>query len=353
MTDKFFRRVRLARFFFRLFVLLAVSPAVGRLAAQDRPNLRVEHDDDAGEIVVELGPLELPAGASHHDIEQPPALTGEIPVDGWIHGYEVEIVSGDGREVPQQILHHVNLISPDHRELFSPIMRRIGAAGQETGPVRLPRLAGYPIRQGEALMVATMLHNPTEHRYEEAYLRIRMPYTSADARIPPVDVFPFYMDVMPPASVHAYDLPPGRSEMSWEGRPAVSGRILGVGGHLHEYGVALRLEDVTRGKVIWEAEPVVDEDGQIVAMPTKGFLWRLGVPLHSDRTYRLTAVYDNPTGETIKHGAMGALGGIFRLGRKEELPAADVDHPVYVLDVQLVTEGGYGDNGGHDGHRHR
>lgn len=290
--------------------------------------------------------------ASHHDLEQPPALTGEIPVDGWIHGYEIEIVDGSGREVPQQVLHHVNLISPDHRELFSPIMRRIGAAGQETEPVRLPRLAGYPIQQGETLMIASMLHNPTESAYDDAYVRIRMPYTPAEARIRPVEVFPFYMDVMPPASVHAYDLPPGRSEMSWEGQPAVSGRILGVGGHLHEHGVALRLEDVTRGKVIWEAEPVVDEDGRIIAMPTKRFLWRLGLPFRSDRTYRLTAVYENPTGETIARGAMGALGGIFRPGLSEELPLADFNHPEYVLDFQLVTKGGYGDGDGHGAHHH-
>jgi hypothetical protein len=332
-----------------LFSLLLSASAL--LPVQDGPRLHITHDGETQEIILEVGPIELPARASHHDVVQPPAVTGELPVDGWLHGYEVDIVDGQGNAIPQRVLHHVNLIAPDHRELFSPIMRRIGAAGHETGPVRLPRLIGYPIRQGEGLMIATMVHNPTDQDYDDAYVRIRMTYTPADVRIPRFEIYPFYMDVMPPASIHAYDLPPGRSEKSWEGQPAVSGRILGVGGHLHDHGVALILEDVTRGKVIWEARPVLDEDGRVIAMPTKRFLWRFGVPLRRDHTYRLTAIYDNPTGETIEGGAMGALGGIFRPSRREQLPPADVNDPEYVLDVRLVTEGSH-EHGGHGHHGH-
>src|SRR5690606_38333091 len=102
--------------------------------------------------------------------------------------------------------------------------------------------------------------------------------------------------------IHAYDLPPGKSQKSWEGRPAISGRLLGVGGHLHDYGVLLRLEDVTAGKVIWEAEPILDESGSVVGMPMKKFFWRLGVPIRADHVYRLTAFYDNPTGRMIPEG---------------------------------------------------
>jgi hypothetical protein len=53
-------------------------------------------------------------------------------------------------------------------------------------------------------------------------------------------VMPVYLDVVPHGGFHSYDLPPGRSERSWEGRPAVGGRILALGGHLHRYGVSLR-----------------------------------------------------------------------------------------------------------------
>lgn len=228
-------------------------------------------------------------------------------------------------------------------------MQRVAAAGHETAPVELPRLVGYPIEKGDTLLVTAMFHNPTSRAYSEIHLHVRMPYTPSDAWIPPLSVQPFYLDVMPPASGHAYDLPPERSSMSWQGSPAVAGRILGMGSHLHRYGVELRLEDVTAGKVLWRAKPLLDEGGDVVGMPTETFFWTLGIPVREDHVYRLTAVYDNPTGETIPLGAMGALGGIILPARGAQWPAANPSDPEYQLDVELVTEGAYNDDARHAG----
>ena len=327
-----------------LLLLLAASTVA---IAQTEPTLRVVEDPDRRELVIELGPFDFPAHATHHDVVQPEALRSTIPVSGWIHGFEVEIVDGEGRAVPQRVLHHVNVISPDQRELFSQIMLRIAAAGQETAPAVLPRLVGYRVQEGQALLVTAAFHNPTPDAYRGVVLRVRMPYTPEATWLRPISAFPFYMDVMPPASVHSYDLPPGRSERSWSASPAIDGRILGVGGHLHKYGVALRLEDLTAGEVLWEAEPILDEEGEVEGMPIKRFFWTLGVPLRHDHVYRLTAVYDNPTGRTIPDGAMGALGGLFVPAPGQAWPVADPDHPEYALDVEIVTSGAYG-HGGHN-----
>ncbi len=336
-----------SRRFTPILVLAPLVPAVPAAgAAQLAPTLRIADDSGNRELVLELGPLELPAGAAHHEVRQPEAQTVEVPIDGWIHGYRIEIVERRGRPVPQAVLHHVNVIAPEQRELFSQIMLRVAAAGQETAPAELPRLIGYRVRAGQRLLVTAAFHNPTADTYHGAVLRVRMPYTRADAWLRPISAFPFYLDVMPPASVHVYDLPPGRSARSWQGSPAVPGRILGVGGHLHRYGVALRLEDVTANAVIWEAKPILDGDGNVIAMPIKRFFRTLGVALRPDHVYRLTAVYDNPTGDTIPDGAMGALGGIFIPAPGQEWPAADPDHAEYRLDVEIVTSGAYG-HGGH------
>src|SRR6266550_1579853 len=77
-----------------------------------------------------------------------PAMTGrpllplvamlEIPSDGYVHGFRVAVVDSVGHELPDEMIHHFNLIDPDHRELFLPISRRLLAAGHETGAVRLP-----------------------------------------------------------------------------------------------------------------------------------------------------------------------------------------------------------------------
>jgi hypothetical protein len=162
-----------------------------------------------------------------------------------------------------------------------------------------------------------------------------------------------YLDVMPPAGVHAYDLPPGRSIKSWEGRPAVPARLIAAGGHLHQYGTALRLEDVTAGKVIWEARPELGNDRDVVGMPIRYFA-PFGVRLDPDRVYRLTAEYDNPTGKVLADGGMGALGGIVIPGWGSAWPGVARGDSAYQHDVRVITghgstQHGSGRHGGQHG----
>jgi hypothetical protein len=319
--------------------LTTIALFLPRLApAQDVAKLHITNDRERRELLLQLGPVDLPAHMSHHGATEPPAQAVALPIDGWLHGFDVDLVDGRGRAVPQRVLHHVNLIAPEKRELFSQIMLRIGALGPETTPVKLPRLLGLRVHPGDSLLVTAMLHNPDAREYQGVRLRIHLPYTPSDAWPSPISIYPLYMDVMPPAGVHAYDLPPGRSQKSWEGRPAVGGRLLGVGGHLHQYGIELRFEDVTTGDIIWRAKPRVDSAGNVVAMPTKQFFWRLGIRLHPDHIYRLTAMYNNPTGRAIPDGAMGALGGVFLPDRSETWPAGDLRNPEYRLDLKVTYE---------------
>ena len=301
--------------------------------------LRVSVDTDRNELILEMEPVELPVGAGHHDSPQPPTQYGVVPVNAWVHGYTVEMVDGSGRLLPRTLLHHVNIIAPDRRELFSPIMQRIGAAGTETAPVALPGWVGYPVDKGDRILLTGMLHNPTPQAYKDARIRVRMPLSSRERRIHPLRVYPFYVDVMPPASVHRFDLPPGRSEQSWKGRPAVAGRILGMGGHLHQHAVALRFEDLTTNQLMLETRPLTDESGALTGMPQHRMWWRLGLPIRNDHVYRLTVVYENPTSDTIHSGGMGALGGIIVPRRGSDWPRVDATNPEYRLDVRLTEAG--------------
>lgn len=312
---------------------------------QMRPDaeLAMYVDEESGELVLELPPVDIPAhgadGGHGHSGHVTDALIGRIPEAGWMRGFRTELVDANGDTVPSVLLHHMNLMTPDRRELFSPIMQRVAAAGHETAPVTLPRMLGYPVAAGERLLLKAMVHNPTGTDYANVRVRVRIPFTRGDARFAPMHVFPFYLDVMPPAGIHAYDMPPGRSEQSWEGSPAVEARILALGGHLHKYAEVLRLEDVTAGKVLWETTPYVDDDGNVIGMPQDYMLKRFGIKLHPSRTYRLTAVYNNPTGETIPDGAMGAAGGIVLVDRNAAWPGVDPADLQYALDVETQVEG--------------
>ena len=288
------------------------------------------------EYVIDIGPVSMPAHGGHGDVEQPSPLALELPVDGWLRGLSFDLVDEKGQQLPRRMLHHLNLIVPDRRELFSQIMLRIGAAGPETKPYVLPWFLGYRVRPGDSLLVTAMLHNPTAQEHQGVRLLVRLQMSPPARWLRPLAIRPVYLDVMPPAGVHAYDLPPGRSVKSWEGRPAVASRLLAAGGHLHQYGTSLRLEDVTSGKVIWEMRPKLDAGGEVVGMPTRYFL-PFGVPLSPDHRYRLSAEYDNPTGKVLPGGGMGALGGIVLPPSGNEWPGVARSDSVYQHDVWVTT----------------
>lgn len=290
---------------------------------------------NAGDLLLDLGPVDLPAHAMHDAIRQPPPLAVRVPVDGWMHGYSVDVYDSAGALVPHVVLHHLNVIAPEHRELFSQIMLRVAAAGSETAPVALPSFIGFRLHAGDSLMVSAMLHNPTDRSYAGAHVKVRFKFSDASGWLHPLSVYPFYLDVMPPAGGHSFDLPPGRSERAWEGRPAVGGRILAVGGHLHKYGVQLRLEDRTANRVIWEVKPDTNASGDIVSIPVKKFLWTLGVSIRPDHVYRLVAVYENPTGAVIPDGGMGALGGVIWPTGSQPWPSVNRSNAEYQYDVRF------------------
>jgi hypothetical protein len=295
---------------------------------------------------IEFGPFTL--AAQHGAVApQPRALT--LPVDGWVRGLSFEVVDEAGEPLPSGVLHHLNLIAPERRELFSPIMLRIGAAGAETKPYSLPFFLGYRVHPGDSLLVTTMLHNPTSQEYRGVRLRVRLDYTPADGLMRPWSINPVYVDVTPPSGAHSFDLPPGRSSSSWEGAPAIPARLLAAGGHLHKYGTSLRFEDMTTGEVIWEARPERDGNGSVEGMPIRYFLPG-GVELHPDHRYRLTAEYENPTGKMIPNGGMGTLGGIVMPDSDSRWPAAARQDSVYQHDVWMTTGPGAPHRRG--GHHH-
>ncbi len=318
----------------RWLLILSFAVASHATAQAGAPRVHLVERDD--EIVIEYGPLAVPAGSHHGAAVEPPALVLRLPADGWMRGYVVELVDASGRRLPQMLLHHLNLIAKNKRDLFSNVMLRLGAAGPETDAITLPRLLGVRTHRGDTLLATLMLHNPTSVGYDHVRIRVRIAFVRANGRLGALGVYPISVAIGPKERPNVFDLPPGRSEHYWEGSPAVAARILGLSGHLHRYGVALRLEDRTTGTLLWEMTPTSDSTGEIRAMPVSTFLWSLGKPIRPDHVYRLTAVYDNPEPRTIREGGMGVIGGVVFLPRGGRWPAVDQRHPEYVVDVETI-----------------
>ncbi len=291
-------------------------------------------EDRTLEIVV--GPISLEAGGPH--LRTPVQLVS-LPVAGWLHGFEWEMRDAAGRALPDRLLHHVNFIDPDRRELFSDIPRRVLAAGRETQKQGMPKFLGYPIVAGTRLLISAMFASVTDEDYPEAYLHVRLSYSlDGNGLFSPRDVYPFYLDVMGPVGAKEFPLPPGRTTRSWEGRPAIDGRILAIGGHVHDFAEWIRLEDVTEGKVVWETAPELDEEtGEVVSVPTGRLWWRGGMRIRRDHTYRIVVQYHNPTDAPVPDGGMGALGGIILAG-EAEWPPLDRTAAAYAEDLRNTLE---------------
>jgi hypothetical protein len=323
-----------------LGLVLALSVPGGGgsgLRPSDPPGARMIADPRKGEMVIELAPVDLPAHASHHEVTQPPVAMLEVPTGGSIYGFRLEVLDWDGRSLPADIVHHFNLIDPDHRELFLPISRRLLAAGKETGEQRLPWLLfGLPLERGSRVLASVMVQNPTPTAHRGVRVRLVMPYVPDRRPWPFFRVFPWQLDVAFPVGDKSFDLPPGRSSKSYEGSPAVPGTVVALGGHVHDLAQAIEFADVTTGEVIYRAAPVRDSSGQVVAVPIgRLYRWnRLGARIVPEHRYRVTVYYDNPTGAVIPDGGMGVVGGIFVPDGGAPWPAANPADSIYQRDLR-------------------
>jgi len=294
-------------------------------------------DARRSEITIELPPVDLPAGAAGHHGVEIPAAVGEFPVGGAIFGFRAEAVDATGRLLPADAIHHFNVMDPADRELFLPISRRLLAIGKETGVVRLPRLlVGARIRRGERIVANAMLHNPNGQFYRGVRVRMVVNYTPEGRPWPLLAGSPWQLDVAFPVGDKSFDLPPGRSERSYEGSPAVPGDLVVIGGHLHEYGQVIELWDATAGELIWHGEPASGRNGKSGAVPIAKLygLTRIGAHITPSHRYRVRVVYDNPTGGVVSAGGMGVIAGLFIPDRGAVWPSADPTDSLYQKDLR-------------------
>lgn len=321
------------------------------------PLATVRVDERAKEVLIDLPGIPLPAHTGHHGGGGgfPPVVRFEFPLDASLYGFRVEILDREGNRLPDGLLHHLNLIDPENRELFLPISRRVMASGKETGAQKLPWLLfGLPVRQGAPLVLSAMLHNPTDVDYDEAVTRLVLSYVPAGRPWPFWEGAPFQLDVAFPVGDKSFTLPPGPSARSFEASPSVAGRIVAVGGHVHELATRISLIDVAEDRVIWSAAPTVDAENNVVGVPI-GKLYRLGrigYPIRPGRRYRVTVEYHNPTGAPVEAGGMGVIGGLFVPDRGAAWPAAAKSDPLYVADARHYLRVGPAPAAAGQEHRH-
>lgn len=329
---------------------LALALFAGPLPTGPDAAVRVTVDSANRAVRIISGPHHIPAGDpamrqrsdggmhAHGPLE--PFRTFSWPVDGWLRSVSLRITDADGRALPRQLIHHINVVNLDRRQLLYPAAERLIAMGQETEDIRLPTSVGIPVTSGTAMGLVLMWHNMTEASWDGVTVELEIEWLPPNFYPRPLDVLPVYMDVTDPiAKPVDFDLPAGRQIFAADFTMPISGRIIGVGGHLHDHGTGLRLSEVRGGdeREVVSLGTELDPDGRILGVERKfpGIRGR-GIKLHQGRTYRMRGSYDNTTGTTLVKGAMVHMILLFAPERLEDWPTADPTDERFALDVRTL-----------------
>lgn len=266
-------------------------------------------------VTLRIGPMTLAANTDHLKMPQPPDLVWEVPVDSWLLAYHPKLVDGSGTAVPGTVLHHVAFWNQNRADFLCPNKEEhiFGAGSEMTDWAEVPGY-GYRVQKGDKIRIETMMYNPTATSYDKAYLVIVIPFQEAagdaSAAAPRKNVYPAWMDVTS-CGDSGYDLPAGKTEKAGTVTVKYDGVLLGVGGHLHDYGKQVVLQDATRKETVAALDAKADAQGRLESVPVKLFLQEGGYKFAANDVLKISATYDNPTGKLLRDGAMGIAVGYF------------------------------------------
>ncbi len=312
----------------------------GPLAAQEDPQFAVRVDSVSHEVVLTAGPFDLPSMAGHDhgghsDMMKEVSWQFEWPVEGTGRGFSLTLRDPEGKKVSQRVLHHLQIINRSRRQLLLPLREKIMAVGRETRNIMLPNTIGMPIAEGSHMKIDIMWHNETPVDIGGVMLTLRIKYSPENLLPEPTIVLPITIDVADAAGrSNIFTVPPGRFSASREFVMPVDGRLLGLSGHMHDWGVGLRLEESVSGRVLAAITTTRDSSGRITHMPIKLYgIVGDGLKLHAHRRYRLVADYDNGTSGPVD--GMAHMNGIFSPEDLDDWPASASK------DVAYLDEGVY------------
>jgi hypothetical protein len=272
--------------------------------------LQVEDDAAAQVLTLRLGPVNLPAHADHMMVAQPGYQFFRIAVDGWLVAYHPRLTDERGNTLPGVMLHHVAVFNTRRSDFLCPSHEEhiFGAGAEMKDWVPVPGF-GYRVHAQDRIRVSTMFHNPTDADHPQTYLEVKIDY-QLTGKAMLKNVYPAWFDVQQ-CRDSDYDLKPGRSVTAGTMQVGYSGRLLGVGGHMHDYGRQLVFENATRGENIATLNAELDPSGHLVSIPIALFLDRGGYHFNKGDLAKVTATYDNSSGQDRPMGAMGMVVGFF------------------------------------------
>jgi hypothetical protein len=305
-------------------------------------------DSSKHHVIITLGPCTVPAlgtmnmghmsnmemmvhSPGHEDVR----AHFRWPADVWMRSFDLKLFDRNHHQLDQPTtMHHMELLDFDRRQVIYPMVERVFGMGEETSGAKIPKSVGLPLDRGMDMGLYVMWNNHTDRPLHDVSFQLTIGYAPRNLVPRPTIVLPFKADVnVHPGAGDAFDLPPGGGSKSSTFTMEVSGRLLAVGGHLHDFGKELRLEDAINGKVLARVKAERMPDGRVtgVSHGLYGIVGR-GPHLIAGHQYRLVAVYEGSPADSIR-GAMGLMGGIIAPDDYARWPRLDRTNPAYIEDL--------------------
>jgi hypothetical protein len=222
----------------------------------------------------------------------------------WVLAYKTSILDAKGQPPRENYLchtffsdqrvdqHQENELKGIYSDAFTP-------------EVKLPEGFGIPLGPDDKLHWMPMFNNRGDIPVRVAMKVVMTVIRDRDVRRP---LKPLYGSLRSVQVPHLFFVAPGHDERKTSFTLPFNGRIHFLGTHIHPYGASVELFNVTRNERVWIGKR---QGGPFSPMDTfssaEGYLIRAG------DSYRISAVYDNPTKANID-----AMAGLFMLYSRQD-----------------------------------
>ncbi|HEY2668022.1 MAG TPA: hypothetical protein VGK51_14405 [Actinomycetota bacterium] len=234
---------------------MTMPPAPATAPAQmPTPNVATVKDGPLPVLPALLGqPFDLVAGVPL--VAGLPVLTSPCS-NCYVTGIQIDMVFADGRSAnldSGMMLHHLVLIQPGLPDTTCPASTLLGALGQrffasgnERTPGVLPPGFGYHLGSGPLLAVFDIMNMSSSPQLVWLVATVSwLPDTTPGIK----PVTPVWLDENN-CSNSTYAIPAGPTSRAWTWTSTVTGRVVTVGGHVHDGGIETMLTDQTSGQRI-------------------------------------------------------------------------------------------------------
>lgn len=208
---------------------------------------------------------------------------------------------------------------------------RFFATGNERTLFETPQGYGLPVRADDDWGLIIDLMNMTTSPRDMA---LEYTFTWVPDTVPVKPLTPVWLDI-DNCRDSEVDLPHGYSDTEWDWTSTISGKVMALAGHVHDNGLSIAAENVTRGKEICTSLAGYPEDSMFgPAVPGSG-----SDPLHPTDWWHMTAG-DHPDVDLESY--QGHVAGATGCMPREWIREGDT--------IRLHTQYGVGDHGhGHGG----